>query len=407
MSIFCPDCGSENSDDAERCQSCGRMLDDDAVQEVERRSRPMRWTLVATMAGITTTLVTFFYIIGLSIVIRPDTIIWQDPDTDQIGTDPVIIADGSMILILGPLAAFILGAFVSALASRGRHLAEVAIGAGVAVLAQMCMWAISLGSAVTTIGSATIQLAGQSSHFSGKAFLLLPFFLILFMFTAIVVAITIWVVIEQITGKTACLYCRQMLPIRPRVPPRCPKCEAPQEATGVQWPVVMVATTMTAVIFVLVLTYLGPILGHYYYCDPIEPTDICRETFEEARVDDAWMYFINTRDRDNAHLILLHKWKYLGFMAILFLLSPTLVAWFSKRGNLPTAGVVIGLNWAICSMVALVMVAFSGGFEAAYVWMIRFHVLALIAWGIAGFVGAMIGSKIHYRSGKAYLGEID
>jgi hypothetical protein len=52
------------------------------------------------------------------------------------------------------------------------------------------------------------------------------------------------------------------------------------------------------------------------------------------------------------------------------IVAPFLVGWLTRRGSLPSACVVIVLDWAVCTMVTLVVAAASGGFESAYVWLI-------------------------------------
>jgi hypothetical protein len=407
MSIFCPECGAENEEGVFRCASCNTILDASYEEAQATRIRPTRWVVFGVVAGITGPLVTLTYLLGLSLVIAPREISIFNSVTERFEPALVVFSQGSLGLVLPPLMVFVLAGLVAGLTFRGRYLREVAMGTVVGVVVQALLWVISMGSQVGLIFTSNIHIVGESSQMSGRAFLLLPFLLVIFLFAALVSSVAVWVLVEQIAGKTLCLYCRKPVPIRPKAPSHCPSCDAPQERQGIQWPSVMVATGTTAVVFGLLLLYLGGPLGFYYHCDPYNLTDTCREVVDEAWNQPAWVAFQDVRDRDDAHLLIFHRWKYLGLMALLMVLAPLLVSRLTRRGSLPSAGVVIVLDWAVCSMVTLVVVAGSGGFESAYIWLIRFHAIALIAWVATGFIGAMIGTKLRYRSGNAYMQEIE
>ena len=78
---------------------------------------------------------------------------------------------------------------------------------------------------------------------------------------------------------------------------------------------------------------------------------------------------------------------------MIFVFAPLLLGWLLRRGALPSSGAMIPLNWAAASIVALLFFDFAkygGGFVVAF----RAHLLALAVWGVAGFIGAMIGSRL-------------
>ncbi len=78
-----------------------------------------------------------------------------------------------------------------------------------------------------------------------------------------------------------------------------------------------------------------------------------------------------------------------------------------KRGSRVSAGVLVPINWMAATFVVMIVLADLGGSESGFIFLMRMQVLALFSWGAAGVIGVLVGDKLRFRKGSAYLDELD
>jgi hypothetical protein len=59
------------------------------------------------------------------------------------------------------------------------------------------------------------------------------------------------------------------------------------------------------------------------------------------------------------------------------------------------------------SFVVMIALADLSGSESGFIFLMRMQVLALFLWGVVGVIGVLVGDKLRFRKGSAYLDEID
>lgn len=390
MNLLCPECGAELHEGALDCAHCGHDLDPIAEALGGKRHRPTRWLVLGVVAAVASVAALIFYVSGLSLVIRGDRLL------SLVGSG-ILISRSSLICTLAPFFGFILASVVAVVMFKARYMREVVLGLIAGALVQFVIWVIALGGHAGLIFSGKLHIYMTGTVIIGPAAMFLIMYLLFLVLSGLLAAVLGWLVNEQATGKGLCLHCQKLYEVRPEPPQHCPNCHVALSTMRVNWTMLLIAAAATGAVYLLLMLALGKGLGFNYDCDPYKMSDTCREAYRQVFSSSGWMAFKNAKDTANAHLMIFHKWKYLGFMSLLMFLTPALLAWRLKRHARWTSGLSILINWGLATILMLVVVALAGGFDGAYLWFIKFHMLALIAWSVAGFMGTMVGLKLRAR----------
>jgi ribosomal protein L37E len=104
-----------------------------------------------------------------------------------------------------------------------------------------------------------------------------------------------------------------------------------------------------------------------------------------------------------SYLVFYHYWRFLLIPAPLFLVAPLILAWRRRRSRSPlaTAGAAIPLGWLAATLSGFVLLRLAG-FEGAFFVNLQTYIVALILWGVVGFLGAMIGSWLGSRGRNVF-----
>jgi hypothetical protein len=165
------------------------------------------------------------------------------------------------------------------------------------------------------------------------------------------------------------------------------------------------AVAATLVVFFLTVRFVGPPLGFYYRCDFNDPSPECKQglkTFAKAAKAQSssvivWRKIDPERAAagkpDRGRGVVLHKWKYIGYLALLFVFAPFGVAWRARQRTLASAGFTLVLNWIGATLVAMIFLGFAQ-FEGVLMTAIRLHVLAAVPWCLCGALGALVGYRV-------------
>jgi hypothetical protein len=318
----------------------------------------------------------------------------------MVETVPLLLSSGSMITLLWTLIAFAaLSLGTGAIAAR-RVTREVAVGSVLTVAVQWVFW-------IAMLGGSAMMLFTEPLHVESEGALLKmpPTLFLLTVGVLIVLAssggarLGVWIR-EIVTRKTVCAHCGRTRSLRSDRSSVCPSCKTSAPVSRVRWSLVAPATGATLLAFFLVVSLVGPKLGFYYQCDFNEISSECKEglaTYREAAEDESksviiWREAGQSR-KDRGSGVVLHQWKYVGYLSLLFLFAPFLVAWKTTRAPLPSAGATILLCWLGATLVAMIFLGFAQ-FEGVFMVSLRLHVLAGIPWCVAGAVGALFGNRL-------------
>jgi hypothetical protein len=396
---FCSECGTENPASAASCDSCGRVLD--PLAEVTRATGPTRklkGEVVATVTGICVAAVVLAWLTESSMELTIRQIYRFEGDRPV--SERVLASDAGLAQVFGLTLAFGFAGLVAALVFAGRYLREVVLGATSGVVAQLFLWLYMAHAAGGTLRG-DLWVVGEGFVMRGPAPMLLTQLMIMMVFATMTLAFAGWVGREQITGTATCVYCHTPHSLRPKPPLRCPKCDAEQERDGVQWPHVMLVALVSTIVFMLIVAFLREPLGFALECsDPLSKECIA------ARRDDSYQIFVTAVDRNEFVYWAIAQWRYIGVTAVLMFAAPLVLSFWVKRGSRASAGALVPINWLLATFVIMVVLGDLGGSDAGFIFLMRMQVLALFCWGVAGVIGVLIGDRIRYRSGSAYLDEI-
>lgn len=452
---FCPACGHENPDFLPNCESCGARVDVQSEGDVARA--PIRWNIVGILAILLFAGVAAATFIpglrDLRFEVKPTVRLKNPGDVlklsfvelkalneahrggDVRGLKKVLDKHGiayADILLSRDGAArtlwlalwFLLIGLIGAAAFRRRIGRELGMAVFLAVLLQVVFWLRMCGFSLSSaFGSQLLIVKGDffkgdfvSTIAAPSAFFFFCLAIIQFV-GAQAAAALVTAVVERVAKKESCLHCNEAYPNNP-TPPACPHCRVMIRRPTFQWSWVFVVALATAWLFSLGLKYGGAPLKFYYYCAESKSKELsatCKDAIalynEAVRKDSEYMagrrrvadvpyqLFIE-RSRTGADwrrsFVMVHPWKYIGFLAPLFMIGPFLLGWRLRSGSLQSAGASIPINWLAATVVAFLFFGFAG-YEGAFVAAMRMHMLALLGWGVAGFVGALVG----YRVGSA------
>lgn len=397
---FCPECGAENLAGAPTCERCGRVLD--PLAEVQRSTAPTRklnGVVVATVAGICLAAVLIAWLADLSMHLTVREVFRYD------GERPVLVkvlaSEAGLSQVFGVSLAFGFAGLVAALLFAGRYLREVVLGATTGIFAQFVIWLFMARAAGGRLRG-DLWISGDGFVMRGPAPILLSQLLLLMLFTAMLFAFAGWIAREQLTAKATCVHCHTPYSLRPSAPVRCPKCDAEQDRDGVQWPWVMLVALLTSVVFALFVALLREPLGFALECHG-KMSDACIA----ARGDEAYTIFVTSMTSNEFIFWAIDQWRYIGLSAVLMLAAPLGLTFVVKRGSRASAGALVPINWLLATFVVMVALGDLGGSDAGFIFLMRMQVLALFSWGAAGVVGVLIGDKLRFRKGSAYLDELD
>jgi hypothetical protein len=400
-SNFCPECGTENTASAATCVRCGRVLDPLATAvRASSPARQLRGSVVAVVAGICAVAVAFAWLLDLSLQLSARTVMRFDGE--RLVEAKVLASSAGLLEVFGIAAAFGVAGLVAALVFSGRYLREVVLGATAGITVQFLLWLYMTRAAGGRLRS-DLWIVGDSFVMRGPAPILLAQLLLLMLFTAMLFAFAGWIAREQLTGKATCVHCHTAYSLHPTPPVRCPKCDAEQDRDGVQWPWVMLFALVTAFLFALVVALLREPLGFALECQGSRISEACMK----ARGNEDYTIFVTAMSDDQFVFWAVDQWRYLETTAVLMLLAPLVLTFVVKRGSRASAGALVPINWLAATFVIMIVLADLGGSEAGFIFLMRMQVLALFLWSVAGVVGVLIGDKLRFRKGSAYLDELD
>lgn len=316
-------------------------------------------------------------------------------------TRQVLVTKGGMLSVLWLFCLFgLVGLAVGAAARRKIHK-EVVVAGVAAIVLQLALWTIGAGGKVMLVLTGWVWIEGGTALIKMLPGLFVFTVVTLMVLSAVVCAGLGTTVVEQITKNAFCDTCAQGFSIKPKRPEVCPTCGTRQARGRIRWAWVAPAVAATLLMFGLTVRLLGPSLSFYWSCDFAKPSASCKKAihiFNRARYSGKKdtglrVWWKQDEKRKTMRGVILHQWKYIGFMAILFFFAPFVVAWRCRRAGLATAGVTLVLNWVGATITALTALDF-GQFEGIFLIALRMHVIAGIVWCIAGLAGAFIGQKL-------------
>lgn len=400
-SSFCPECGCENTASAAACVRCGRVLDPLATAvRATSPARTLRGSVVATVAGICMVAVAFAWLLELSLQLSVRDVVRFDGE--RLVEAKVLASSAGLLEVFGIAAAFGVAGLVAALVFAGRYLREVVLGAVAGVTVQFLLWLYMTRAAGGQLRT-DLWIVGEGFVMRGPAPILMGQLLLLMLFTAMLFAFAGWITREQLTGKATCVHCHTPYSLHPTPPVRCPRCDAEQDRDGVQWPWVMLVALVNTILFALVVALLREPLGFALECQGSTISDACMK----ARGSDDYTIFVTSMSADQFVFWAIDQWRYLELTAVLMLLAPLVLTFLVKRGSRASAGALVPLNWLAATFVVMIVLADLGGSEAGFIFLMRMQVLALFSWSVAGVIGVLVGDKLRFRKGSAYLEEID
>ncbi len=404
---FCPECGTENAAAAERCNACGRVLD--PLAQLERVSkaganRKLDGAVLGTVASVCVGTVVIAWLAGLSLELDTQTVLRFDGDK-AIPTK-LLSSSASLAQVFAGAIGFALAGVVAAVVSGGRYIKELVLGATAGLAVQLTIWLVTIELAG---GSPTqdLWIVGEGFVMRGPAGILLAQLLLLTIFSALMVGFFGWIVRELITGKAVCVHCGKPHSIKPRRPARCPHCDAEQERDGIQWGAVLSGSLISALVFGSIVALLREPLGIALECRSGAIGGGFSDACSKAHASDDFTIFVIERSQDSYVFWAIDQWRYLEIGAALVLVATLALALLVKRGSRASAGALIPIYWVLVSFVVMVVLADLGGSEAGFIFLLRLQVLGLVIWGVAGAIGVLIGDKLRYREGSAYLDEIE
>jgi hypothetical protein len=397
---FCPECGTENSASAASCQRCGRVLDPLATVIREGGpARKLRGEVVATVAGISAALVVLAWLVSFSLQLTSRTVLRIEGE--RMVETQVLFSAAGLGEVFGVALAFGVAGLVAALWFAGRYLQEVVLGATAGMMVQFLLWLYMARAAGASLRG-DLWVVGEGFVMRGPAPILFTQLLLLMLFTALLFAFAGWIIREQVSGNATCVRCHQSYLLHPTPPVRCPKCDAEQDRDGVQWPWVMAVALVTSILFALIVVLLREPLGFALECRGSNISEACMK----ARGNDDYTIFVTSLSRNEFTFWAIDQVRYLEVTAALMLLSPLVLTFLVKRGSRASAGALVPINWLAASFVVMIVLADLGGSESGFIFLMRMQVLALFMWTLAGVVGVLIGDKLRFRKGSAYLDEI-
>lgn len=329
-----------------------------------------------------------------------------------------------------PALFFALAAALLTLLTRRRIGREIGLASLVGIVVQIVFW---IGAQGWNLAALVAQLHITKGAVDGSAISASNIVMPMVAFIAFV-GVTYWlcaqasaalaqVVIERVTRKSSCLACGKHYANKP-LPRACPSCGVGVSHARLNWSWILVAVAATAWLYFLAMTYGSGPLGVYHKCDLKKLSDRCQTALKAYRSDvlkdteyvarrkrspdTAWNYYRNIHSVQNRNqFILLHTTKYVGYWALLFFFAPFFLAWRLGGKGLQSAGISIPLSWGAAMMIGFLFFEMAAYTQTAFVLSMRLHMIALFGWGVAGFLGAMLGYKLGSRGGADLLADLD
>ncbi|MCD6498868.1 MAG: hypothetical protein J7M25_11295 [Deltaproteobacteria bacterium] len=315
----------------------------------------------------------------------------------------VLFGRGKMIgLLWTAVLLFLAGLGLGAL-SRRKMAKEVVVASAFVMLGMLGTWAVRAGGAKLLTAPLFILSNGVLVRSPPALFVLLVGTLILLLPAGGTMAGH--GLVKIMTGQETCPSCGERYLVVPDPPTVCPACGADLTFVGrFRWGLVVPAILLTQVVYVGAVRWGGSAAGFYYRCDFSKPSDRCLDGVAMAREaskkdSHAVLVWRSTNKQHHSVGVVLHQWKYIGFLSILFLFGPLVVAWRGKSKGLASAGLTLVLNWVGAFILAMTVLGF-GQFEGVVLLAIRIHVVAGLLWCLAGAIGAVIGHRL--QAGSAF-----
>jgi hypothetical protein len=316
--------------------------------------------------------------------------------------DSSIMSPGSPGRLLSDVLWLLLGGMAAAVVARGKATLETMLGAVLAVLVQLGLWAFELDWRLDLLFKQALVITPDEHTYS---------YLFAIPGLAVVTALpaAYWLAaqvgsligaeaITRATGRARCTSCGVITAL-----PRhggCPQCGARQNRSGIQWPAVSLAVGGVVAAMLAVVLLLGSTLGLYYRCNPESAQGECDAAQTAYEKADGWVGYevrahaagLDGQAREPV-LMLLHKWKYLGIIAGLLFVMAGILAARVVLAEMATAMIAVLLSWLAALVVGIVLFS-TPSVEGSVVTIVQLHLLALIAWVPVGLVGAVTGQKL-------------
>jgi len=320
----------------------------------------------------------------------------------------VIFGRGKMIgLLWTGMLMFVVGLGLGAL-SRRRLAKEVVVASALVMVGVLVTWAVRVGGSRVLTAPLFVLSNGVLVHSPPALFVLLVATLMLLLPPG--GAMAGHGLVKIATGQETCPSCGERYSIVPDPPTVCPACGTDLTFVGrFRWGLIVPAIVATQLVYVGAVRWGGSPAGFYYRCDFSKPSDQCLDGVAMARDaakrdSHSVLVWRSTNKQHHSVGVVLHQWKYIGFLSILFLFGPLVVAWRGKSKGLASAGLTLVLNWVGAFIVAMTVLGF-GQFEGVVLLAIRIHIVAGLVWCLAGAIGAVIGHKL--QAGSAFDDAMD
>jgi hypothetical protein len=396
---FCPECGSENADDAARCGSCGRSLD--AMAELERegqsiRARKLHGVVAATAAGVCVGSVLLLWLSGVAPSLGTDTIMRFDGE--GVRAVRLLVARTSLARLFGSVLAFGLAGVIAAALYGGRYLKEVVLGALAGLALQSLVWLAAIVRSGASLGG-ELAIVGEGFALFGPAPVIFVQLLLMMLFAALLGAYAGFVVRELITGSSTCVHCHRKYALRPTPPTRCPHCDVEQARDGVPWGWVLVFAGVGVLVWALQLVFARELVGIAWTCTTsLGGPDLAPACEAALRNDDLTIFFTE-RSHERVSFWAVDQWRYLEVGAAWVFTTTLAQGLVVRRGSRAAGAALIPTLWLLGSATTMVALGGIGTTEAGFVFLMRLQVLGLLLWGLAGALGLALATTLRARSG--------
>ena len=148
----------------------------------------------------------------------------------------LVLGLGGLSSFAPPFAALLIAALATMILVRLRRPTELALGAAVAVVAQLGVWLFVAGFDVAALLGGELHMVHGSFGFAGAPIMLLAMWAVLGVGAVAGGSYVMHPVLEQVTGVAVCDGCEHRFATRPKAPEACPRCHARRvAAAGVRW----------------------------------------------------------------------------------------------------------------------------------------------------------------------------
>ena len=312
----------------------------------------------------------------------------------------LLLSTGKMYTVLLTFLVFLLVGGVVGFFGRRRLLREMGLAGLGAVVVLWLLWAWGVDWEVKKLFVETLHVQSDNVLMKMPPTLFLVTISIVCVMTGVAGAALGTFGAELVSGKLNCPYCDGAISVRPHRPLACPECGETLKAGRFRWAWIAPSVLVTSLLFYLAVTVLGVPLGFYFKCDFNNRSDDCREglrVFKVARREGSSKVIVwrkkGEKRGDRGRGVVLHTWKYVLYLSLLFLFAPFFVAWRSKKGSLPSAGLTLVLNWVGATLTAMLFLDFAQ-FEGLFMNSLRIHVIAGVPWCLAVSLGALAQHRL-------------